>query len=36
MTEIVIRAMEPSDGDALHEIMSRLGVVANTLQLPGR
>ncbi len=36
MSEIQIRAMEPTDVDALHEIFSCPGVMANTLQVPWR
>jgi putative acetyltransferase len=36
VTEITIRAGEPSDAEAVHAIMSCPKVVANTLQLPWR
>jgi putative acetyltransferase len=36
VSEIVIRAAEPSDVEAIHEIMSCPKVVANTLQVPWR
>ena len=36
MSEIEIRAAEPSDAEAIHEIMSCPGVIANTMQLPWR
>ena len=36
MSEIEIRAAEPSDAEAIHEILSCPGVFANTLQLPWR
>ena len=36
MSEIEIRAAEPSDAEAIHEIMSSPGVIANTMQLPWR
>jgi L-phenylalanine/L-methionine N-acetyltransferase len=36
VSEIQIRALEPSDVDAIHEIMACPGVTANTLQLPWR
>jgi len=36
VSEIKIRATEPTDVDALHEIFSCPGVTANTLQLPWR
>ena len=34
MTDVLIRAAEPSDLEAIHEIFSCPGVTANTLQLP--
>ena len=36
VSEITIRAAEPSDAEAFHEIMSCPKVIANTLQLPWR
>jgi putative acetyltransferase len=36
VSEITVRALEPSDVEALHEIFSGPGVAANTLQLPWR
>lgn len=36
MSEVVVRATEPSDAEAIHEIMSCPRVAANTLQLPWR
>ena len=36
MSEVTIRALEPSDVEALHEIFQCPGVTANTLQLPWR
>jgi L-phenylalanine/L-methionine N-acetyltransferase len=36
VTEITIRAAEPSDMEAIHAILRCPGVVANTLQLPWR
>jgi L-phenylalanine/L-methionine N-acetyltransferase len=36
MSDIVIRALEPSDVEALHEIFSCPRVSANTLQVPWR
>jgi putative acetyltransferase len=36
MTDIVVRAAEPSDAEAVHEILSCPKVIANTLQLPWR
>lgn len=36
MSEILIRAAEPGDVEALHEIFNCPGVIANTLQLPWR
>ena len=36
MPEVVIRAAEPSDAEAIHLILRCPGVVANTLQLPWR
>ncbi|HEY1293300.1 MAG TPA: GNAT family N-acetyltransferase [Chloroflexota bacterium] len=36
MTEITIRAAEPSDAEAIHSILRCPGVVAGTLQLPWR
>jgi len=36
VTEIVVRAAEPSDIEAIHAILRCPGVVANTLQLPWR
>jgi putative acetyltransferase len=36
VTEILIRAAEPADVEALHAIFRCPGVVANTLQLPWR
>lgn len=36
MAEILIRAAEPADAEALHELFACPGVIANTLQLPWR
>jgi L-phenylalanine/L-methionine N-acetyltransferase len=36
VSEITIRATEPADAEAIHEIMTCPGVVANTLQIPWR
>jgi putative acetyltransferase len=36
VSEIVIRAAEPSDAEAIHEIMSCPRVIANSMQLPWR
>jgi putative acetyltransferase len=36
VTDITIRAAEPSDTEAIHAILRCRGVVANTLQLPWR
>src|ERR1051326_3823880 len=36
MPEMCVRAAEPSDAEAIHQILRCPGVVANTLQLPWR
>jgi putative acetyltransferase len=36
MSEIEIRGVEPSDVEAMHEILSCPGVIANTMRLPWR
>ena len=36
MADVLIRATEPADAEALHELFACPGVIANTLQLPWR
>jgi putative acetyltransferase len=36
VTDVAIRAAEPTDAEAIHQILRCPGVVANTLQLPWR